>query len=95
MSGGIKQISLVCVFAGLLGSVFFFRDYLSGTAETERLDREAALARYGFCLEEVAGQCGLNFTHRAPTLDPKLSHIMPIIANGRAKIECSNLIISR
>src|SRR5205085_6125058 len=65
-----------------------FRKYMSGSAPADaaRLDREAALARYGFHLEEVAKQCGIDFTHRAPTLDPKLNHIMPIIASMGASV---------
>ena len=38
-------------------------------------------ARYGFHLTEVASAAGLDFVHEAPTLDPKLAHIMPQVAS--------------
>jgi hypothetical protein len=71
------------VFGGVLGSVFVFK-HLSAPDDTERLSHEAALARYGFYLEEVAHECGIDFTHEAPTqLDSRLEHILPIIASAR------------
>ena len=46
----------------------------------------AALARYGFALQEVAAQAGLGVTHQAPTLDPKLNAIMPQVASMGASV---------
>lgn len=39
-----------------------------------------AAARYGFALREVAAARGVSFTHRGPTFDAKLAHIMPQVA---------------
>src|SRR4051812_8564216 len=87
MNGGMKQLGLVLVFAAVLGSVFYFRKHQPGPdPEYERLDRQAALERYGFYLEEVSKQRGIGFTHQAPVLDPKLNHIMPIIASMGAAV---------
>jgi hypothetical protein len=42
--------------------------------------------RYGFTLEEVSRAAGLDFVHEAPTLDPKLAHIMPQVASMGAAV---------
>jgi enediyne biosynthesis protein E4 len=42
--------------------------------------RDTVTARYGFCFEEVAKAAGIDFTHQAPTLDARLTHVMPQIA---------------
>ncbi|MFB3812592.1 MAG: CRTAC1 family protein [Terriglobales bacterium] len=51
-----------------------------------KLDAKAALARYGFYLEEVSHAAEVTFVHQAPTLDPKLEHIMPIVASMGAAV---------
>ena len=45
-----------------------------------------ALSRYGFSLTESAKGAGIDFTHRAPKLDPKLEPILPRIADMGAGI---------
>jgi enediyne biosynthesis protein E4 len=37
--------------------------------------------RYGFALREASKDAGIEFVHEAPTLDPKLTHIMPQVAS--------------
>jgi hypothetical protein len=44
------------------------------------------LARYGFRLTESAGAAGLQHVHEAPTLDPKLAHIMPQVSSMGAAV---------
>ena len=46
----------------------------------------AAAARYGFHLTEAAASSGMSFVHEAPTLDPKLAHIMPQVASMGAAL---------
>jgi len=89
MNATLKQIVLTLFFAGLLGSIFLFRANQAAppSAETKSPDRGAALARYGFYLEEVAKKCGIDFTHQAPAhLDSRLKHIMAIIASMGAAV---------
>jgi hypothetical protein len=87
MSGNIKQITLKLVFLAVLGSVFVFRSlYAPPPADTDKLQREAALERYGFYLQEVSKQIGIDFTHEAPALDAKLEHIMPIATSMGASV---------
>jgi enediyne biosynthesis protein E4 len=40
----------------------------------------AAVARYGFRLENVTARAGVDFVHQAPTFDAELDHIMPEVA---------------
>jgi len=48
--------------------------------------KAAALENYGFYFEEVSHQAGIDFVHRAPTLDPKLAPIMPEVASMGAAV---------
>jgi hypothetical protein len=83
---GVKQLGFVLLFAGVVGSVFIFRHFLTD-GPTEQLTPEDARARYGLSLTEVSKQCGIDFTHEAPAeLDPRLKHIMPIIASMGASV---------
>ena len=50
------------------------------------LHPETVMTRYGFYFQEVAGAAGLDFTHQAPSLDPKLAHIMPQVASMGAAV---------
>jgi hypothetical protein len=89
MNGTAKQIVVVLLFAALLGSVFFFRANQAAPSldETSKPNRAAALAHYGFYLEEVAKKSGIDFIHQAPAeVDAKLKHIMPIIASMGAAV---------
>ena len=51
-----------------------------------KLDESQALARYGFHLQEVSQQAGVDFVHQAPTLDAKLDGIMPEVASMGASV---------
>ena len=51
-----------------------------------KLDESQALARYGFHLQEVSQQAGVNFVHQAPTLDAKLEGIMPEVTSMGASV---------
>src|SRR5439155_2140549 len=55
--------------------------------EMDQPSRDVALSRYGFVLQEVSKLCGIDFKHASPTkLDPRLGHIMPIIASMGASV---------
>ncbi len=49
-------------------------------------DTKAALANHGFYLTEVSHSAGIDFVHQGPTLDPKLSSIMPEVASMGASV---------
>lgn len=92
MKQSTKQIILGVVLLALLGYARVrgaggwqpFLDQLTG--KTDSYDAKEALSRYGFYLTESAKQSGIDFVHEAPTLDPKLEHIMPIIASMGAGV---------
>jgi hypothetical protein len=50
----------------------------------------AALERYGFVLEDVAGAAGIDFRHAAPELDARLAPIMPLIAATGASVSITD-----
>lgn len=54
------------------------------------LDRETALERYGFVLDEVAQEVGIDFEHSAPALDPQLDHVMPEVASVGASVSVAD-----
>lgn len=73
------------LLVGLLAAPFIVQRW-SDQAPNEALDRETALERYGFVLEEVSQEVGINFTHQPPELDPRLDHIMPEVASVGASV---------
>jgi hypothetical protein len=89
MNTKLKQPFFLLVFGCILGTVFIWRGYLHTSAET--LDREGALKRYGFFMEEVAKKSGIDFVHEAPRqLDNRLEHIMPIITSMGAAVSIAD-----
>jgi hypothetical protein len=80
VSGIVKQVGSLVLLAGLIGAVVVLRSDSGGSkAEETDLSPEEALTRYGFYLREVSKECGIDFTHQAPTLDARVANIMPII----------------
>jgi hypothetical protein len=80
MTSGIKQTLLILLFFALLGSVVVLRDTTAPPVDAGAFDRDAALARYGFVFKDVTKEAGIDFVHQAPKLDPRLDHILPIVA---------------
>lgn len=70
----------------LLAIPFALRKYAAWKTKAAANDANAAIKSYGFHLEEVSKQVGINFTHTAPHLDPKLDHIMPQVASMGASV---------
>jgi len=84
----IARIVVSILFVGMLLTPSIMRRRSSARAASAgtMLDRQAALARHGFYLEEVSRSAGIDFVHQAPTLDPKLSPIMPEVASMGASV---------
>ena len=49
-------------------------------------DREEIIERYGFFLEDVTDQVGVDFVHQRPLVDEKLNHILPQISSVGASV---------
>ena len=86
--GSLARVLLTVVFAGMLATPAMMRRYGSqhGGPASVHIDCQSALARYGFCFEEVSKQAGIDFVHEAPVLDPKLKGIMPEVASMGASV---------
>src|ERR1051325_3416445 len=65
------------VLVGSLAAVKALNDSAAGSAHRET----AGSMRFGFSLRESAKSRDVDFTHRAPTFDPQLAHIMPQVAS--------------
>jgi hypothetical protein len=85
--GLAARIVLAVIFAGFVFSPRFIKkiEARRDVAKT-RLTAQTALARHGFYLQEVSHAAGVNFVHQAPTLDPRLNHIMPQVASMGASV---------
>jgi len=85
MQSRIIQPFLALLLVSLLGSVAWLN---ARTVQTPppSLPSPDALKRYGFALQEVAHQSGIDFTHHAPTLDHALDPIMPQVASMGASV---------
>jgi enediyne biosynthesis protein E4 len=80
----IARIVLTIFFIGLLATPSIIRRVSAG--QNGHLDKNAALARHGFYLEEISKQAGVDFVHHAPVLDSKLEGIMPQVASMGAAV---------
>lgn len=80
----IAQIFITILFAGLLMVPMAMRQLDKGPEIFE--NKEDAIARYGFFLEDVTAQAGVNFVHQRSTLDPRLEHILPQISSVGASV---------
>ncbi len=54
--------------------------------ETNEQAKASALDLFGFYLEEVNDQVGVDFFHQSPKLDARLNHILPQIASVGASV---------
>jgi hypothetical protein len=81
------RILLAVIFLALLATpIVIQRISARRAAANVNLDRNAALARYGFHFEEVSRASGVNFVHQAPAFDHKLDPIMPEVASMGASV---------
>jgi len=76
---------LAVIFVALLATPSLMRRVGPRAAAVGAADVDAR-AQYGFRLVESAQAAGLDFVHESPTLDPKLAHIMPLVASMGAAV---------
>jgi hypothetical protein len=82
----IARILVTVFFIGLLCVPWMVRRFSAAEKTTPNPDAQAALARYGFALQEVSHSAGIDFVHQAPVLDAKLNAIMPEVASMGAAV---------
>ena len=89
-----SQIVAIVLMVLLIGASVVLNEtatHRGGPSEPETAGGEsAAITRYGFRLTEVSDEAGIDFVHTAPTLDEKLSHIMPQIASMGAAVSVAD-----
>jgi enediyne biosynthesis protein E4 len=85
--GRIARVLLGVAFAALLVTPLIIKHRPAGNAAAPSTDSSAAaLARHGFYLQDVAHAAGIDFIHRAPSLDAQLEPIMPEVASVGAAV---------
>jgi hypothetical protein len=82
----IARTLVTLFFAALLAVPWMVRHFSAPAKTVANAGAQAALARYGFSLQEVAHRSGIDFVHKAPTLDSKLDGIMPEVASMGASV---------
>jgi len=75
-----QRIAWVVWALMLIASLVVVRALNDRVAPTRPDSEGLADARFGFTLEESAKRIGIEFTHRGPTFDARLNHIMPQVA---------------
>jgi enediyne biosynthesis protein E4 len=81
------RLFAVVLFVGLLAVPIAYKRLRSGHQTPGGAERDnVALTNYGFNFRESAKASGISFKHQAPTLDPKLGHIMEQIASMGAAV---------
>lgn len=83
----MKKIIVAIVFATLLASPILLRPgKKSQSGRNTAIGQQSAFLQYGFYLDEVSKQAGINFNHQSPVLDKKIKHILPQIASVGASV---------
>jgi hypothetical protein len=93
-SQGTRQRALralwTILFVAALAAVPVLNRSYAGSAGESSSRSPGALTRYGFRLEEVAKQIGVDAVHQAPTFDRQFDHIMPQVAAMGAAVAVSD-----
>ena len=85
------RLILAVVFLALLATPALMRRFGPRAAVASGSGDADPRLRYGFHLTESARQAGIDFVHQAPTLDPKLAHIMPQVAAMGASVAIADI----
>jgi enediyne biosynthesis protein E4 len=82
------QGMVMLVFVGLLAipPIMQMDVQAPGKKKIAEASKSYALEYFGFFLEEVSNEVGVNFVHQTPQLDPRLDHILPTIASTGASV---------
>ena len=86
MTGRYARVASVLLLAGLLAAPLIYRRVSAARSIPASAAEPSALSRYGLQFTEAGKASGIEFRHRAPTLDAKLSHIMEQVASMGAAV---------
>ena len=81
-----KKVIVAIVFVALLSSPILLKPSANQTDNNSTNRKLTALEQYGFSLEEVIDQTGIDFLHQSPVLDEKINHILSQIASMGASV---------
>lgn len=85
-----KKSVVYLIFLILISIPFGMKKY-DEYMNSERFEsRQEIIDRYGFFLEDVTDDLGIDFVHRRPVVDEKLHHIMPQIASMGASVSVAD-----
>src|SRR6056297_4353471 len=87
----VIQIIVVMFFVGLLLVPTVMKQFENWRVEEAPDNADEIIDRYGFYLEEVSNEIGVDFTHVRPELDSKIEHINPQIAAVGASVSVSDV----
>jgi hypothetical protein len=83
--------SVTFTFVGILAVHALFNHFSGNSLVKEQaVAFETAMNRYGFFLQEVSKQSGVDFVHHSPALDPLIEPILPQIASMGASVSISD-----
>jgi len=84
-SGSRIRLALITLFLALLAGPLIYKRIVLAERVLPHASNNS-LSRYGLQFTESAKASGINFVHRAPTLDSKLNHIMEQVASMGASV---------
>ena len=86
------QAGVILVFVGVLTIPIIMQHEAEEPYEQSHNseDKKYAMDVFGFYLEDVAREVGVDFVHKTPALDPKLNHILPTIASTGASVSVAD-----
>lgn len=85
-----KKTVVVFIFLILVSIPFGMKKYDEYLNSEKFESRQEIIERYGFFLEDVTENIGVDFVHRRPIVDEKLHHILPQIASVGASVSVAD-----
>ncbi|MDZ7719232.1 MAG: CRTAC1 family protein [Balneolaceae bacterium] len=82
----LKKTVVVLLFLMLVSIPFGMKKYDEFINSEKFENRSEIIERYGFFLDDVTDDLGIDFVHQRPVVDEKLSHIAPQIASVGASV---------
>ncbi|NBC65511.1 MAG: CRTAC1 family protein [Bacteroidetes bacterium] len=77
----VTKSVVILIFLILVSIPFGMKKYEEFVNSDKLENRSEIIERYGFFLEDVTDEMGVDFVHRRPVVDEKLDHISPQIAS--------------
>lgn len=89
-SEAVTRTIVILIFVILVSIPFGLRMYDDWMNSENYADMLEVQQRYGFYLEDVTEESGIDFIHRRAVVDEKLAHILPQISSVGASVSVSD-----